>query len=496
MSQIVERLGARAAAAMVLCLAAAGALGSVLPVAAAPAISVFVGYADSNRAGGDFPNPWNGAAHVTFDGCSPQSACVFDAGALRVRNDGATTVSIGQVSVHIGACEYVWDGPLYPVSLAPGAALITTQRTSGVTSGCTGPDPATFDSSDIPNVGSCTNDGIQPTVDVTVDGSTTSFTDSGQVLNTGGFDPGACTNTDESTEWVKIGNKPCSGETLSLEPSSQTHTIGSVASVTATLTNSCGDPLADVAVKFRVATGPNAGGAGSGLTDLSGMATFTYSSSVTGTDSLQASVSNAVGFTRTSNLAMVTWIFPFAPGGGSFVVGDKNATTGSSVEFWGAQWAKLNSLTGGPAPRSFKGFADEPATPACGQTWSAEPGNSTPPPDAPLPPLMAVIVTSSSRQIGPEISGDIVAIVLVRTNPGYEGNPGHAGTGTVVAVVCGAVTGFVTGAPASTKRLNAPPALTAPVASGSTGTASPPTCQTTPHGKPRSGRECPPGRRT
>jgi hypothetical protein len=33
-------------------------------------------------------------------------------------------------------------------------------------------------------------------------------------------------------------------------------------------------------------------------------------------------------------------------------------------------------------------------------------------------------------------SGDIPMMVTIHTNPGYDGNPGHAGTGTVTAVVC------------------------------------------------------------
>jgi hypothetical protein len=35
------------------------------------------------------------------------------------------------------------------------------------------------------------------------------------------------------------------------------------------------------------------------------------------------------------------------------------------------------------------------------------------------------------------ISGNAVEIVVVQTNAGYKNDPGHAGTGTVVAVVCG-----------------------------------------------------------
>jgi hypothetical protein len=49
---------------------------------------------------------------------------------------------------------------------------------------------------------------------------------------------------------------------------------------------------------------------------------------------------------------------------------------------------------------------------------------------------MAVIVSSSIDKSGSTISGDTVHIVVVHTTPGYAPNPGHAGTGTVVAVIC------------------------------------------------------------
>jgi hypothetical protein len=131
-----------------------------------------------------------------------------------------------------------------------------------------------------------------------------------------------------------------------------------------------------------------------------------------------------------------TLVFAFAPGGGSFVIGDKNAATGTSVTFWGAQWWKLNSLSGGSAPASFKGFAENPATPMCETGWSTDPGNSTPPPNGPLPAYMGVIVSSKITKSGSQISGDTPHIVVVKTDPGYQPNPGHAGTGTVVAQVC------------------------------------------------------------
>jgi hypothetical protein len=124
--------------------------------------------------------------------------------------------------------------------------------------------------------------------------------------------------------------------------------------------------------------------------------------------------------------------------GGSFVIGDGNATLGTPVTFWGAQWWKDNSLSGGGAPAAFKGFANSPATPpACGTDWSTGPGNSSGPPAAPLPAFIAVIVASHVEKAAPSISGDTTKVVVVKTDPGYAPNPGHSGTGMIVAVICG-----------------------------------------------------------
>jgi hypothetical protein len=139
-------------------------------------------------------------------------------------------------------------------------------------------------------------------------------------------------------------------------------------------------------------------------------------------------------FYKPATTTAPTIIFAFAPGGGAFVVGDKSDT--GAVTFWDSQWADLNSLSGGPAPSSFKGFAETPAIPGCGTAWSTDTGNSTPPPDGPLPSYMGVIVTSSADQNGSVDSGNTVHIVVVTTDPGYKPDPGHAGTGTVVAQFC------------------------------------------------------------
>jgi cell division septation protein DedD len=125
--------------------------------------------------------------------------------------------------------------------------------------------------------------------------------------------------------------------------------------------------------------------------------------------------------------------------GSSFVIGDLDAVVGHHVTFWGAQWWRLNHLSGGTAPASFKGFANctNPNPPACGGTWQSDPGNSSHPP-ATVPADMTVIVSSLITKSGPIESGDIPMMVTIHTDPGYEPNPGHAGTGTVTAVVCGA----------------------------------------------------------
>jgi hypothetical protein len=122
--------------------------------------------------------------------------------------------------------------------------------------------------------------------------------------------------------------------------------------------------------------------------------------------------------------------------GGTFVIGDGNAALGTGVTFWGAQWAKLNTLSGGSAPSAFKGFENTPASVTCGINWSTATGNSPPPPPGPLPAFMAVIVSSSISKSGSTISGNTVHIVIVKTNPGYQPDPGHPGSGTVVAQIC------------------------------------------------------------
>ena len=109
------------------------------------------------------------------------------------------------------------------------------------------------------------------------------------------------------------------------------------------------------------------------------------------------------------------------------------------MTWWSASWSALNSLSGGPAPTSFKGFASDPSAtpPACGGTWKTHPGNSSKPPaSARHPQLHGAVVTSKVTKSGNKISGNITHIVVIKTNPGYGPNPGHTGTGTIVGTYC------------------------------------------------------------
>jgi len=121
---------------------------------------------------------------------------------------------------------------------------------------------------------------------------------------------------------------------------------------------------------------------------------------------------------------------------GMFVIGNGNAIVGASVTFWGAQWRKLNSVGNGEAPPAFKGYALN-VVPHCGG-FTTDPGNSPPPPDGPLPTFVKVLVTDGVSKSGQTISGSVTDIAVVQIDPGYDANPGHAGTGTVVALLgCG-----------------------------------------------------------
>jgi hypothetical protein len=118
------------------------------------------------------------------------------------------------------------------------------------------------------------------------------------------------TARNESTQWTTAGQIPCPGAKLTLAPGNQNDVPGQAASVTATLDDTCGNPLQGATVKFGViGTGrPNSGKTGRSVTDRNGNAGFSYTdtNTRTGIDDVQASVTNPAG-TIFSNVVFVNW---------------------------------------------------------------------------------------------------------------------------------------------------------------------------------------------
>jgi PKD repeat protein len=195
-------------------------------------------------------------------------------------------------------------------------------------------------------------------------------------------------------------------------------------------------PLSDFTATIDWGDGSTSSGTVSGSGgDYTIAGGHTYAS--TGYFDVNVHVADEGGSTADTTKPCTVLVFAFAPGGGSFVVGDGSSGISNAVTFWGAQWAGLNVVSGGTAPAAFKGYAKSPATPTCGGPgWKTDPGNSAPPPAGPLPAFMGVISTDSAVKSGSQITGTTPHIVVVQTNPGYAPNPGHAGTGVVVAQAC------------------------------------------------------------
>jgi hypothetical protein len=177
---------------------------------------------------------------------------------------------------------------------------------------------------------------------------------------------------------------------------------------------------------------------GSGIAEL---VTVTENAAANTVETVTGCTDGAVTFSPCINLEVnvVTYNNVFTPPRVTalFVIGDVEAHgIGDNVNFWGAQWWKNNEMSGfvSHGVASFKGYATSSDN-VCGGTWVSLPGNSSDPPDV-IPDDVAIIVTSTVLKVGPNISGDIRQIVIVKQDGGYEGNPGHPGNGPVTSIVC------------------------------------------------------------
>jgi hypothetical protein len=234
-------------------------------------------------------------------------------------------------------------------------------------------------------------------------------------------------NTTTATSTAKVADAALTATAACATTSTQ-----AFAGTTATFTDAAspGGTLSDFSAIIDWGDGTTSAGLVVGLNGGPYTVSGTHTYAALGSHTITTTITDVGGAMASATCS--TLVFAFASGG-SFVVGDQSDT--GSVLFWGAQWAKDNSLSGGAAPRSFKGFEDGVATPACRSGWTTDPGNSSGPPDS-IPSYMAVIVSSSISKSGSTISGDTVHMVVVKTDPGYAPNPGHPGTGTVVGVIC------------------------------------------------------------
>jgi hypothetical protein len=230
-------------------------------------------------------------------------------------------------------------------------------------------------------------------------------------------------------------------EQTSLSYSGATSAVnGQPATLSGVLTTddpSASTPLAGKTVTFTLGTGGTAQTC-STTTDSTGLASCTIASvnQTVGSVPVAASFAGDTYYLPASASSSVTVFAPTALG--AFVVGNVSAgnpTVGNAVNFWGAQWATTNVLSGGSAPSAMKGFADDPSALTCGSTWTTRTGNSSAPP-ATLPGQIDVIVSSKVTRSGSTISGTVLHIVVVQVNPGYGPAPGHVGTGTIIATVC------------------------------------------------------------
>jgi hypothetical protein len=208
---------------------------------------------------------------------------------------------------------------------------------------------------------------------------------------------------------------------------------GSSANLSAILRTTGGSPLASRTITFVVGSGANQQTCSATTNSVGQASCAVVLNQPTGDSTIRASFAGDSSYQASSTTTGALFYSWASGAGGNFVIGDRNAGVGTAVTFWGSQWSKANTLSGG-SPASFKGFAKNPSTPSVGTAWSTDPGNSAPPPDGPLAAYIGVIVTSSASKNGSQISGNTVHIVVVRVNAGYSSNPGHDGTGTVVAI--------------------------------------------------------------
>ena len=97
------------------------------------------------------------------------------------------------------------------------------------------------------------------------------------------------------------------GEGILLGPATATNDLGTQHTVTATVQDNDGDPVAGRDVTFDIVSGPHAGNTQVVATDANGQATYTYTGTSAGTDTIEASFMDSTGAPQTSNRVTKIW---------------------------------------------------------------------------------------------------------------------------------------------------------------------------------------------
>jgi hypothetical protein len=192
-------------------------------VPAFPAVQVYVAYAENERPAIFFPDPWYGSPNTTFLGY-PGPA--YDSGGVLIVNTGITNVVLSPGATvdgfRNGMAYKLWDNLITPrgLTIAPGKQVILAQTmaqpennpaspysAASCTRGGANTCYSNFDTSDTPVGASAdqTPATNAPVIHLTLDGVAQSYVDTGQVLNTGGFDFGNTIQRNESMQWRLVG---------------------------------------------------------------------------------------------------------------------------------------------------------------------------------------------------------------------------------------------------------------------------------------------------
>ena len=110
----------------------------------------------------------------------------------------------------------------------------------------------------------------------------------------------------DSDVFIKAGS--IVSPTLTLKPLTDTNPRGTSHTLTATLVDAAGNAMPGQTITFTVTAGPHVGTTGSGLTDTNGAATWSYTGTTAGMDTIVAT-----GAGETSNVAYKTWTEEYIP---------------------------------------------------------------------------------------------------------------------------------------------------------------------------------------